>query len=188
MQVLLFASFSSCPLSFPTIFVQSEMEVNVGNELPSRFPEKDTERFPSPWHMRDLPPNSHKTPDRDSAEWKAIMKFRNSTDWKTGDLQKFANYFGVRPSSLCWKIKESQKDWLPQRSDEVATEGAGSSHGTPTSSLPPCSPPSRPGGDDWRARASIFRRLRLRRKRRPTRPTEKTTDTKFRRPTLPRKR
>jgi hypothetical protein len=120
------------------------MEVDVGNELPPRFLEKYAALFPNPWPLRSLPPGSHKTPDLDSDRWKAVMNFKNSGDWKAGDLQRFANYFDVGQSALSLKIKKSQRNLL-------AAEGAGSSQGDPLhpppSTLPPCSPPVL-GGED----------------------------------------
>jgi hypothetical protein len=101
--------------------MQPEMEVDVGNELPSLFPEKDTDLFPNPWPYRSLTSGSHKTPERGSDQWKALMKFKNSDDWKHGDLQKFAKYFGVAPHALSSKIKDSLKRFPPQRSDEVVS-------------------------------------------------------------------
>jgi hypothetical protein len=138
--------------------MQQEMEDDVGNELPLLFPERSSPLFPKLWKWRHLPPGSHKTPERDSDEWKAIMKFKNSGDWKRGDLQKFAKYFDVAVNSLCTKIKDSLAQTLPS-SDEVtvAAEGGCSSQGDnpsplpcsspPPSTLPPCSPP-RPSQTD----------------------------------------
>jgi hypothetical protein len=124
------------------------MEKNDDNQLPLLFPERDSPLFPNPWPNLDL---KHRTPKRDSDQWKAIMGFRNSNHWnKRKDLQKFANYFGVHQTSLSKKIIESQKQWIP-----AAAEGAGSSQGDPPPRArrpprpthPPCSPPSR-GGED----------------------------------------
>ena len=136
----------SLPAQILTTILQQlriRMESNDANQLPLLFPERDnTDLFPNPWPNRDLPARKHRTPKRDSDQWKAVMSYRNSRYWnKRGDLQKFANYFGVHPASLCEKITESQKQWIH------AAEGAGSSQGDPSSPIPthppPCSPPSR---------------------------------------------
>jgi len=105
------------------------MESNDANQLPLLFPERDnTDLFPNPWPNRDLPARKHRTPKRDSDQWKAVMRFRNSRYWnKRGDLQKFADYFGVDQSALSRKIKDSQIQWIP-----AAAEGAGSSQGDST--------------------------------------------------------
>ena len=116
------------------------MESNEANQysnpLPLQFPERDDKiLFPIPWTYRNSDAKKHKTPKRDSPQWKAVMRFRNSVHWsKNGDIQKFATYFGVSNSSLSIKITESQKQW---------TEGAGSSQGEPPHP-PHCSSPSRP--------------------------------------------
>ena len=141
-QVLALCSHSSIILQQLRI----RMESNDANKLPFLFPERqDSALFPNPWPNRDLPARKHRTPKRDSDQWKAVMRFRNSGYWnKRGDLQKFADYFGVDQSGLSEKIKESQKQWIH------AAEGAGSSQGEPSSPTPThppdCSPPSR-GGD-----------------------------------------
>jgi len=126
------------------------METNDVNELPLLFPERNSPNFPNPWPKRELPARKHKSPKRNTDQWKAVMNFRNSKEWQEGDLQKFANYFGVCSSALCEKLKESQKQTPHPRSNDVAAEGAGSSQGDPSSPIPthppPCSPPSR-GGD-----------------------------------------
>jgi hypothetical protein len=142
------AVFSPCAQILTIILQQQRirMDNSNANQLPLLFPERDnTDLFPNPWPNRDLPARKHRTPKRDSDQWKAVMRFRNSGHWqKKGDLQKFADYFGVHHSSLSEKIIESQKQWIH------AAEGAGSSQGEPSSPTPtyppPCSPPSR-GGD-----------------------------------------
>ena len=123
MQVLFCAQI----LTIITIILQqlrTRMESNDDNPLPSLFPERDDKiLFPIPWTYRDFDATKHRTPKRDSEQWKAVMRFRNSAHWrKKGDLQKFATYFGVSNSSLSIKITESQRQW---------TEGAGSSQGEP---------------------------------------------------------
>jgi hypothetical protein len=120
-----------------TIILQQlriRMDSNEANQLPLLFPERNNSLlFSNPWPNRDLP---HSTPKRDSDQWKAVMRFRNSRDWnKRADLQKFADYFGVDQSGLSKKIKESQKQWI-----QAAAEGAGSSQGDPPSCSSP--PPS----------------------------------------------
>ena len=117
--------------------ISLRMEANNANQLPLLFPERNSSLlFPNPWPKRDLAAGKHKTPKRDSDQWKAVMRFRNSTDWQEGgDLQKFADYFGVHHTSLSEKIIESQKQWI-----QAAAEGAGSSQGDPPSCSSP--PPS----------------------------------------------
>ena len=116
------------------------MESNEANQysnpLPLQFPERDDKiLFPIPWTYRNSDAKKHKTPKRDSPQWKAVMRFRNSVHWsKNGDIQKFATYFGVSHSSLSEKLTESQRQW---------TEGAGSSQGEPPHP-PHCSSPSHP--------------------------------------------
>ena len=112
------------------------MEIDDVNQLPKLFPERnDALLFPNPWTYRNSESKKHRTPKRDSDQWKAVMRFRNSEYWnKKGDLKKFATYFGVHHSSLSEKITESQRQW---------TEGAGSSQGEPPHP-PHCSSPSHP--------------------------------------------
>ncbi len=97
----------------------------IPNDLPLKFSGRNTDAFPNPWPNRGLP-GKGKTPKRISAEWKAIMDFKESKDWQPGDLQKFANYFGVRPSNLCAKITAS----LEERRRARVLRGSGG--GTPT--------------------------------------------------------
>ena len=135
MQVLFCAQI----LTIITIILQqlrTRMESNDDNPLPSLFPERDDKiLFPIPWTYRDFDATKHRTPKRDSDQWKAVMKFRNSINWnKRADLQKFADYFGVDQSGLSQKIRESLNQW---------TEGAGSSQGEPPHP-PHCSSPSHP--------------------------------------------
>ena len=81
----------------------------ISNDLPFKFPGRNTDAFPNPWPNRDLA-GKHardKTPKRNTKEWNAILDFKESKDWQTGDLQKFANYFGVHWSSLGDKIRAS---------------------------------------------------------------------------------
>ncbi len=79
------------------------------NDLPLKFPGRNTEAFPNPWPYRDLL-GKGKTPKRKSEQWKAIIDFKESKDWEPGDLKKFANYFGCSESSLCKKITDSVEE------------------------------------------------------------------------------
>ena len=91
----------------------------IPNDLPLKFPGRNTDAFPSPWPDRGLP-GKGKTPKRNSAQWKAIIDFKESKDWQQGDLQKFANYFGVSHSNLSLKITAS----LEERRRERVQRGA----------------------------------------------------------------
>ena len=128
-----------------------ELDFPDMDELPSSFPEKDTQLFPKIWKWKRLPTNSHKTPDLDSKEWKAVMDFKNSALWKPGDLQKFANYFGVTHCALSTKIKKCLR---PQR------DNVGSSQGEPptphTARRPPAlRAPSFPPAEPRRRRLTL---------------------------------
>ena len=85
------------------------MGENIIYDLPLKFPGRNTLAFPNPWPNRCLPGRG-RTPERGSVQWKAVIDFRESSDWDDGDLQKFANYFGVRHSSLSKKIKASREE------------------------------------------------------------------------------
>ena len=94
------------------IQMQPDMDATsrtISNDLPFKFPGRNTDAFPNPWPNRDLAGKRarDKTPDRNTKEWNAILDFKESKDWQTGDLQKFANYFGVHHSSLGKKIRAS---------------------------------------------------------------------------------
>ncbi len=78
------------------------------NDLPLKFPGRNTDAFPNPWPHRGLT-GKGKTPKRKSAEWEAIIDFKESKDWETGDLQKFANYFGTHQSVISKKIAASEE-------------------------------------------------------------------------------
>ena len=119
------------------------MDAYYKSELPSDFPERNNSiLFPNPWPRRDWPVGSHKTPEQDSDAWKAVMNFKNSSSWKGGDHQKFANYFGVAHNGLSKKIKQSQRRWIPPRSDHMEAEGAGSSQGEPPTTHTARHPPT----------------------------------------------
>jgi hypothetical protein len=60
--------------------VLAEMGEIILNDLPLKFPGRNTAAFPNPWPDRDLP-GKGKTPKRISAEWKAIIDFKESKDW-----------------------------------------------------------------------------------------------------------
>ena len=104
----------------------------IPNDLPLKFPGRNTDAFPNPWPDRGLP-GKGKAPKRNSAAWKAIIE--ESKDWQPGDLQKFANYFGVRHSNLCAKIKDSVEERRRERvqrgapiqayGDDVEPQGQG---------------------------------------------------------------
>ena len=70
-------------------------------KLPLNFPAKNL--FPYEWPSRDIP-NAHKTPSPYSEQWRVIVDFRESALWKEGDLQMFANYFGVHHTVLSKKV------------------------------------------------------------------------------------
>ncbi len=89
------------------------------NDLPLKFPGRNTKAFPNPWPHRGLP-GKGKTPKRNSAEWKAIIDFKESKDWQRGDLQKFANYFNTLQSNISTKIAAS----LEERRRERVQRGA----------------------------------------------------------------
>ena len=86
----------------------------IPNDLPLKFPGRNTDAFPNPWPDRGLQGKGIITPKRNSTEWKAIIDFKESKDWRpgvlAGDLLKFANYLGVRPSTLCAKISASLEE------------------------------------------------------------------------------
>ena len=58
--------------------------------------------FPSEWPKTDRD-GQHRTPPRHSPQWKAIVDYRESESWESGDLQMFADYFRVHYSSLSEK-------------------------------------------------------------------------------------
>jgi len=90
------------------------------NDLPLKFPGRNTDAFPNPWPDRGLP-GKGKTPKRNSTQWKAIIDFKESKDWQQpGDLIKFAKYFGCSHSSLSVKIAAS----LEERRSERVQRGA----------------------------------------------------------------
>ena len=97
-----------------TLKMQSDIEIDVANELPSKFPGRNTHLFPNPWRYKDRS-GKGMTPPRDSDEWKAIIDFKESRDWETGDLTKFANYFGVGLSALSLKISASMEERRRER-------------------------------------------------------------------------
>ena len=84
------------------------------DELPLKFSGRNTKAFPNPWPHRGLS-GKGKTPKRNSVEWKAIIDFKESKDWEPGDLQKFANYFGVCHGNLSVKIAASVKERRRER-------------------------------------------------------------------------
>jgi len=102
--------FGLARCSFFTRIAQPQMGEIIPNDLPLKFPGRNTKEFPYPWPDRDLPKKKGKTPKRGTTAWEAIIDFKESRDWDTGDLQKFANYFGVAPSGLCDKIKASVEE------------------------------------------------------------------------------
>jgi hypothetical protein len=97
-----------------TLKMQSDIEIDVANELPSKFPGRNTDLFPNPWPYKDRS-GKGMTPRRDSKEWKAIIDFKESRDWETGDLKTFANYFGVGLSALSQKISASTEERRRER-------------------------------------------------------------------------
>ena len=99
---------------FLTLKMQSDVEINVANELPFKFPGRNTDIFPNPWPYKDRS-GKGMTPRRDSKEWKAIIDFKESRDWETGDLKTFANYFGVGLSALSQKISASTEERRRER-------------------------------------------------------------------------
>jgi len=110
-EFLLLAALISFSLT-GLIQMQPDMDATsrtISNDLPFKFPGRNTDAFPNPWPNRDLAGKRarDKTPDRNTKEWNAILDFKESKDWQTGDLQKFANYFGVHHSSLGKKIRAS---------------------------------------------------------------------------------
>ena len=66
----------------------------IPNDLPLKFPGRNTDAFPNPWSNRGS------TPGRKSEQWKSFIDFNESKDWQTGDLQRFANYFKVEHSTV----------------------------------------------------------------------------------------
>ena len=62
--------------------------------------------FPEEWPETDRD-GQHRTPPRHSPQWKAIVDYRESESWESGDLQMFADYFRVTYSSLRQKIIET---------------------------------------------------------------------------------
>ena len=92
---LLLAALISFSLN-SLIKMQPDMDatsLTISNDLPFKFPGRNTDAFPNPWPNRDLA-GKHardKTPKRNTKEWNAILDFKESKDWQTGDLQKFAN-------------------------------------------------------------------------------------------------
>ena len=99
---------------FLTLKMQSDVEINVANELPFKFPGRNTDLFPNPWPYKDRS-GKGMTPRRDSKEWKAIIDFKESRDWETGDLKTFANFFGVGLSALSEKISASMEERRRER-------------------------------------------------------------------------
>jgi hypothetical protein len=97
-----------------TLKMQSDVEINIASELPFKFPGRNTNLFPNPWPYKNKS-GKGMTPRRDSKEWKAIIDFKESPDWETGDLQKFANYFGVGHSALSEKISASMEERRRER-------------------------------------------------------------------------
>ena len=118
--------------------MQPHMNATIPNDLPLKFPGRNSAAFPNPWPKRDMP-GKGKTPKPKSDEWKAIIDFRESKDWDDGDLIKFANYFGVRHQSLSEKINTSLEKRRRERvtrivpfqdqGDHAAPQGAGLSLG-----------------------------------------------------------
>ena len=62
--------------------------------------------FPEEWPETDRD-GQHRTPPRHSPQWKAIVDYRESESWESGDLQMFADYFRVTYCSLRQKIIET---------------------------------------------------------------------------------
>jgi hypothetical protein len=52
----------------------------IPNDLPLKFPGRNTATFPNPWPDRDLQ-GKGKTPKRKSEQWKANIDFKESKDW-----------------------------------------------------------------------------------------------------------
>jgi len=63
------------------------------NDLPLKFPGRNTAAFPNPWPDRDLP-GKGKTPKRKSAQWKAIIDFKESKDWQSVRVKNFIEVDG----------------------------------------------------------------------------------------------
>ena len=106
---------------FQTIAARTSMEPPVAalydSRLPLHFPSKHL--FPAVWPAAKGKKGEYKTPELNSPQWEAIMEFRESALWKDGDLQKFADYFGVTPSAVSFKIKDSLLRRNTPRSLEV---------------------------------------------------------------------
>jgi len=60
--------------------VLPEMGEIILNDLPLKFPGRNTATFPNPWPDRDLQ-GKGKTPKRKSEQWKANIDFKESKDW-----------------------------------------------------------------------------------------------------------
>ena len=72
--------FGLARCSFFTRIAQPQMGEIIPNDLPLKFPGRNTAAFPNPWPDRDLQ-GKGKTPKRKSEQWKANIDFKESKDW-----------------------------------------------------------------------------------------------------------
>ncbi len=71
------------------------------NGLPIKFTEgRNALLFPNPWPKKNKPKHTTKLPESNSNEMRAMANFFLSCSCASGDLSKFAHYFGVSVSTV----------------------------------------------------------------------------------------